>query len=73
MMAHLEFELLGKFWNCCDLIGLLVDGLASQNDAVVDAPSGNAMEHVFERLLVMGPPERFAVDGNHIEPIAPEI
>ncbi len=57
----------------CVLIGLLVGGLTSQNDAVVEAPSGDAMEHAFERLLVMGAPERFAVDGNHIESIAPEI
>ena len=68
-----EFEFLEQFRNCCDLIGLLVDGLASQDDAVLDAPSGDAMEHAFERLLVMGPPERFAIDGNHIESIASEI
>ena len=51
-----EFELLEQFRNCYGLIGLLVDGLASQDDAVLGAPSGDAMEHAYERLLVMGPP-----------------
>ena len=47
--------------------------MASQDDAVLDAPSGDAMEHVFERLLVMGPPEGFAGDGNDFESIASEF
>lgn len=68
-----ELQFPEQFRNGCDLIGLLVYGLASQDDPVVDAPSSDAVEHALEGLLVMGTPERFTVDGNHIESIASEI
>ncbi len=53
-----KIQLLEQFRNGRDFIGLLVDGLASQDDAILNAPGGDTREHTLERFLVMVSSER---------------